>query len=73
MRTLALLTLTLLAACTKVPAVADPHHVQVDGRPATQRAFLERYCSGQQLHPTCSAVSQAMLRDATRGTMAKGW
>lgn len=73
MRTLALLTLTLLAACNKVPAVADPHHITIDGQPLTQMAFLERYCSGQPLQPTCAAVSQAMLRDATRGAVAKGW
>lgn len=74
MRTLTLLAATLLlAACQKVPAVADPHHIAIDGQPMTQHAFLQRYCPGQQMHPTCAAVSDAMLHDATRGAVAKGW
>lgn len=76
MRTFSLLGLLpalLLAGCHDVPSVDDPHRVVVDGHPMTQLAFLDQYCQGQQVHPTCNAVSQAMVRDATRGAMPKGW
>jgi hypothetical protein len=64
----------LLSGCSKpVPEVQDPHHIVVDGRPMTATAFLNQYCQGQVLHPSCVAVRQAMVQDATHGTMPKGW
>lgn len=70
---LALLPALLLAACDDVPTVSDPHRVVVRGQPMTQVAFLQRYCQGQDLHPTCAKVAQAMLQDASHGKMVAGW
>ncbi|MGY4831814.1 hypothetical protein ACVNIS_24790 (plasmid) [Sphaerotilaceae bacterium SBD11-9] len=64
-----------LAACSgdTVPAVADPHNIVVDGKPMTAAAFLSKYCSQAQAHPTCAAVGKAMRSDASKGPTPKGW
>lgn len=68
------LAAVLLAGCTKqIPEVQDPHRIVVDGKPMTAKAFQERYCVGQIVHPSCVAVSQAIMADATHGPMPKGW
>lgn len=64
---------TLLAGCNNIPDVADPHHITVDGKPMKQKDFLHQYCQGQLVQPTCAAVAQAMVRDATRSKMPAGW
>lgn len=64
----------LLAGCGKpIPHVENPHQIEVDGKPMTALVFLKKYCQGQVLHPTCVAVSDAMMADATRAPMPKGW
>ena len=63
----------LLAGCHDIPDVADPHHITVEGHPITAEAFLRQYCQGKIIHPTCVAVSQASVQDATRGKMPAGW
>lgn len=81
MRTLSLLRLLpailppcLLAACSDpIPAVEDPHRIVVDGQPMTAMAFTKRYCQGQVLHPSCVAVNRAIVANASRGPMPRGW
>jgi hypothetical protein len=71
---LPLLSALLLSGCSKpIPEVQDPHHIVVDGKPMTARAFLDRYCQGQVLHPSCVAVSRADAADATHAGLPKGW
>lgn len=74
-RVAAIALIVTLAACTgdKVPHVADPHKVVVDGHAMTQAEFLSKYCSNAQAHPTCVAVSKAMRSDSTKGATPKGW
>jgi hypothetical protein len=63
-----------MAGCDDgVPAVADPHHIVVDGKPMTQAEFLNAYCSNAPTNPTCIAVSKALRADATKGAQPKGW
>lgn len=63
-----------LAGCgPRIPKVDDPHRIVVDGKPMTARAFLDKYCQGQATHPTCVAVSRAMVADAVHGPLPKGW
>ena len=76
MRTLSSVALlcVLLAGCGKpIPNVDNPHRIVVDGKPMTALAFLDKYCQVQVEHPTCVAVGRAMMADATRGPMPKGW
>lgn len=76
MRTLSSVALlcVFLAGCGKsIPDVDNPRQIVVDGKPMTARAFLDKYCQGQVLHPSCAAVSGAMMADATRAPMPKGW
>ena len=49
-----------------VPKVADPHNIVVDGKPMTQRQFLDAYCAGKKNSETCLVVAKAMIGDGTR-------
>ncbi len=76
MRTLSSITMlcTMLAGCGQhIPDVDNPRKIVVDGKPMTARDFLNRYCQGQLLHPSCVSVSRVIAKDATRGPMPKGW
>lgn len=77
MRTLFLLSLTsalLLSGCGEhIPEVPDPDHIVVDGKPMTPKAFLERYCHGQELYPSCVAVRRKYIADAAHGGLPSGW
>lgn len=57
----------------RIPKVDDPHRIVVDGKPMTAKAFLDKYCQDQVTHPTCVAVSRAMVADAVHAPMPKGW
>jgi hypothetical protein len=71
---LSLLFALLLSGCgNPVPEVKDPRRIVVDGQPMTAKVFLDRYCEGQMVHPSCVAVRTAMVQDATHGAMPKGW
>ena len=69
----ALLCVLLVGCVDSIPAVDNPRQIKVNGKPMTARAFLDKYCQGQVVHPSCVAVSGAMMADATRAPMPKGW
>ena len=60
----------LVGCADKVPKVADPHNIIVDGKPMTQKDFLNTYCNELKDHPTCVAVAKAMVQDASKGKSA---
>jgi hypothetical protein len=62
----------MLSACEfdSVPHVQDPNNVVVNGKPMTQRAFIEKYCIGKPMNETCIKIQNA--RSAADGKSKTG-
>ena len=60
----------VLACEREVPHVDEPDNIVVNGKKMSQDTFLNEYCIGKEIDPTCSRVLDAAAKnliDRARG------